>query len=118
MVEAIKKALEGVTSAFNRVLAEAPADADHFSIGFDCQGKAIRIDLADMRTITELLTTLEALQLENAELRKALEWYGEQARLARLIHSEGDAGRNSLSQDGGLRARQALASSGEEHHAE
>ncbi len=24
------------------------------------------------------------------DLRSALEWYGEQARLARLIHSEGD----------------------------
>lgn len=40
---------------------------------------------------------------------EALEWYGEQARLARLIHSEGDAGRHALADDGGKRARQALA---------
>lgn len=39
----------------------------------------------------------------------ALEWYGEQARLCRLIHSEGDAGRHALSNDGGRLAREALA---------
>lgn len=42
-------------------------------------------------------------------LREALEWYGEQARLARLIHSEGDAGRHALAADGGKRAREVLA---------
>lgn len=42
-------------------------------------------------------------------MREALEWYGEQARLCRLIHSEGDSGRLRLSEDGGLRARAALA---------
>ena len=44
-------------------------------------------------------------------LEDALEWYAEQARLCRLIHSEGDAGRQSLSDDGGKRARAALAAS-------
>lgn len=82
-VESIKKALEGVTSAFNRVLAEAPADAYQFSIGFDCQGQAIRIDLADMRAITELLTALEALQRENGELRKAAE--ARQSELCQML---------------------------------
>ena len=42
-------------------------------------------------------------------LRDALAWYAEQARLCRLIHSEGDAGRNALAADGGERARAALA---------
>jgi hypothetical protein len=42
-------------------------------------------------------------------MREALEWYGEQARLARLIHSEGDAGRHALAEDGGKRARAILA---------
>lgn len=46
---------------------------------------------------------------EAEKLRVALEWYGEQARLARLIHSEGDKGRQALADDGGKRARQALA---------
>lgn len=41
-------------------------------------------------------------------LRAALEWYGENTRLARLIHSEGDKGRHALSDDGGKRAREAL----------
>jgi len=42
---------------------------------------------------------------------EALAWYGEQARLARLIHSEGDAGRNALQADGGKRANAILAAS-------
>ena len=46
-----------------------------------------------------------------AELEAELTWYGEQARLCRLIHSEGDAGRNALAADGGKRARAALTKS-------
>ena len=42
------------------------------------------------------------------ELEAALNWYGEQARLARLIHSEGDAGRHALAADGGKKAKQLL----------
>jgi len=43
------------------------------------------------------------------DLRTALEWYGEQARLARLIHSGGDPGRHALAEDGGKRAAAILA---------
>lgn len=43
-------------------------------------------------------------------VRAALAWYGEQARLARLIHREGDSGRHALADDGGKRAAAALAS--------
>ena len=46
-----------------------------------------------------------------AELEAALAWYGEQARLCRLIHSEGDAGRQALADDGGKRARDVLTKS-------
>lgn len=46
--------------------------------------------------------------VEIERLREALTWYGEQARLARLIHSGGDAGRQALAEDGGRRARAAL----------
>ncbi|EYB67278.1 hypothetical protein DEIPH_ctg045orf0007 [Deinococcus phoenicis] len=49
-----------------------------------------------------------ALERERG-LREELAWYGEQARLCRLIHSEGDAGRHALAADGGQRARIALA---------
>lgn len=45
-------------------------------------------------------------------LVETLEWYEEQARLCRLIHSEGDAGRQALSADGGKRARAALKEAG------
>ena len=43
------------------------------------------------------------------QLVEALEWYGENARLFRLIHSEGDPGRNALSADGGKKAAEAIA---------
>ena len=56
----------------------------------------VRADLADA----------QAQEIER--LRAALAWYGEQARLCRLIHSEGDAGRHALDNDGGKRARAAL----------
>lgn len=44
-------------------------------------------------------------------LEGALGWYAEQTSLCRLIHSEGDVGRNALANDGGDRARAALAAS-------
>jgi hypothetical protein len=43
------------------------------------------------------------------ELVEALRWYQEQARLCRMIHSEGDAGREALADDGGNRAKSVLA---------
>ena len=47
------------------------------------------------------------------ELEGVLGWYGENARLCRLIHSEGDAGRHALAEDGGKRAATILQKSGE-----
>ena len=55
----------------------------------------------------------KALFAALSETRAALEWYGEQARLCRLIHSEGDAGRNALAEDGGKKAQATLTKSGE-----
>ena len=55
------------------------------------------------------LEVMADLRAENERLRKELTWYGEQSRLARIIHSEGDAGRHALQADGGNRARAALA---------
>ena len=57
----------------------------------------------------ELAERLEALIPESNRVRETLEWYGEQSRLSRLIHSEGDQGRHALADDGGKRARAALA---------
>ena len=49
-----------------------------------------------------------------APLIEALEWYGENARLAKLIHTEGDVGRHAIAQDGGERARAAIAAAEKE----
>lgn len=54
------------------------------------------------------LSDISPLANDTGALREALEWYGEQARLARLIHSGGDAGRHALADDGGKRARAIL----------
>ena len=62
-----------------------------------------RQDLAALRQ------RVEELERERDELRDGLAWYGEQSRLARLIHSEGDAGRNAIANDGGRRAARLLA---------
>lgn len=63
----------------------------------------------------DALDAIDALRAQAAKdkarierLQAALRWYGEQARLARLIHSEGDVGRNALARDGGEYARAAL----------
>ena len=69
-IEAIKKALEGVNAAFLRVLAEAPADATHYSIGLDLEDTAIRITLEDMRAISAAIPEIDRLQRENAALRE------------------------------------------------
>lgn len=54
---------------------------------------------------------VKALEEQRERLEQTLTWYGEQARLARLIHSEGDLGRRNLATDGGGRARAALEGS-------
>lgn len=58
--------------------------------------------------LIEAADALKALSDECDAMQEALAWYGEQARLAKLIHSEGDAGRHALAADGGSRARAAL----------
>jgi hypothetical protein len=56
----------------------------------------------------------DALRAQVATLREALGWYGENARLCRLIHSGGDIGRKALDEDGGEKARGALATKPED----
>lgn len=58
--------------------------------------------------IPALISALEAEQEKVKRLEEALTWYGEQARLCRLIHSEGDDGRHALAKDGGTLARATL----------
>jgi signal transduction histidine kinase len=56
----------------------------------------------------KFLARAKAAEARVKALEEALVWYGEQARLARLIHSEGDKGRHALADDGGRRARATL----------
>lgn len=56
-----------------------------------------------------LVAERDAAHARAERLEGALSWYGEQVRLCRLIHSGGDAGRHALADDGGKRARAALA---------
>lgn len=65
--------------------------------------------------LMESADALAKIKAENQRLRETLTWYGEQARLARLIHSEGDAGRRNLEADGGTRARAAMRSTEANH---
>jgi cell division protein FtsB len=58
--------------------------------------------------IAALKAENERLRTNRETLERALVWYGENARLARIFHSEGDAGRTALADDGGKRARAAL----------
>lgn len=63
-----------------------------------------------IRQLIAALTPSPESQEQLKVMREALEWYGEQSRLCRLIHSEGDTGRHALAADGGKKARAALAS--------
>lgn len=71
--------------------------------------QCVPILAADMRAIAALPAADPLADPRVKALVEALEWYREQARLARLIHSEGDAGRHALQADGGKRAAAALA---------
>ena len=63
--------------------------------------------------VADLMAENGRLRTEVNRLREVLAWYGENARLARMIHSiDGEAGRAALSAlayDGGKRACDALA---------
>ncbi|MGN7869597.1 hypothetical protein [Paracoccus sp. 22332] len=83
-----------------RLVAELRADAEmHQDLLPDRAADALEAQAAE----------LARLRKELARVNEALEWYGDQARLARLIHSGGDAGRHALQEDGGTRARAAFA---------
>ena len=63
-------------------------------------------------TIQKMESRITELEAANAELLEALSFYAEHARLCRLIHSEGDAGRSALAKDGGDKARAAIKKHG------
>lgn len=103
-----------------RTLADWKAEQLAVESEWDAQavGRLLRVPLGQS-VRAAIQPGIEALQRRVAELkgqacvlRAALEWYAEQSRLCRLIHGEGDAGRNALSGDGGQRARAAIAATG------
>jgi len=61
-----------------------------------------------IKTLEKQLKDTNALASLLPAAVKALEWYAENARLCRLIHSEGDTGRNALAKDGGNLAKSTL----------
>ena len=75
-----------------------------------CEGVLRPMAAAVIEDALSRLTTPTTGASALGEVAEALRWYGEQTRLARLIHSEGDAGRHALQADGGKRAVEALAS--------
>lgn len=75
-------------------------------LGRGCNCGKCKMDLCCCHTMEEAKDRIKALEA-------ALRWYGEQARLARLIHSEGDAGRQALAKDGGAKALAALEATNE-----
>lgn len=110
------EALDRIATAICRTVAEIPdrSSPDDFPdamlVTADELHTIVSCALENEAERAAISTTSEAP--EAGRLREALEWYGEQARLARLIHSEGDAGRHALADDGGKRAREALATGG------
>lgn len=101
-VEALIEDLIGAVGVAS-VAASVPTDTTPYRARIALVVEALRTRLANL---TERAKAAEA---ELARTREALTWYGEQARLARLIHHEGDAGRHALQEDGGKRATAALA---------
>ena len=67
----------------------------------------------DLASLADAAARIRLLEQQLSTAREALEWYGEQTRLCRLIHSGGDPGRHALSADGGNRAAAAIRSLGE-----
>jgi hypothetical protein len=94
-------------SVGERLRSSATAFREHTV--YDSEGDPLRL-IVQADEMDEAAVLIEALSHDRKVMREALGWYGEQARLARLIHSEGDAGRNALAADGGNRARATLAS--------
>lgn len=82
---------------------------DHENFSNIPEGYVTTHDLGDYN-LTAISTPATEPQGYVDALEEALRWYGENARLCRLIHSGGDAGRYALSADGGQLAKDALGS--------
>ena len=64
--------------------------------------------------LDEYLSRIEALEAENARLREALDWYGEQAAILAKATLDSEFAKQRLKRDMGGRARAALKQEGGE----
>ena len=79
-----------------------------------CNGLVVWASLANSAAamIRAQAAEIRRLRANRERLERSLTWYGENARLARLAHTEGDAGRSNIAEDGGRRARAAQEEGG------
>ncbi len=95
----------------------AMANSWQYTTIYDATGAPLcRLDLEDWGVNEDNQSQLEMEQARVAAMLVAapdmlavLDWYREQARLCRLIHSEGDAGRHALAADGGKKAAEVIS---------
>lgn len=89
-------------------LAATEASKEHAPQAQDDRKVVVTTDEV-AEALTYALEIIETKEQRIANLESALEWYGEQSRLVRLIHNEGDKGRQALADDGGRRDRAILS---------
>lgn len=70
--------------------------------------------VTDRAVFSEAADRIEALEAENARLREALEWYGEQAAILAKATLDSEFAKQRLKRDMGGRARAALKQEGGE----
>ena len=77
----------------------------------DCFASAEKLcsNWANLNINNKKLSQRACIRNAAPDLLEALKWYEEQARLCRLITSEGDSGRQALDSDGGQKARSAIS---------
>ncbi len=103
-------------AAWNTRAAPQPPESGSLREALDKITEMLDLGRAEQEIITTVIRDVirfadQRPTTQDAALREVLAWYGEQARLARLIHSEGDEGRHALAADGGKRAITALTNS-------
>lgn len=133
-LEEIKKALEGVgplkveftpdCDEFNAIIAPINEDYDGtFFTVIGCGDKQDKLGgfmAIAVNAVPELLSTLESLQRENEELRKALKPFSRAITYCEQLRKHGGddsvKAHDFVISDEFRRARQVLASTGGEHH--
>lgn len=102
-IETCKRAL----ALASRAVPVSPAqDSDDLA---ELQARLIRRTEESTAAAYRDAELIRQLREQNGEMLSLLKWYRDHARLTRLIHSEGDAGRHALANDGGEKANTLIA---------